>query len=79
MIDELLDDDHPMGEVKLKEVLGHTPRQVRQRSRAAARRMSSYVTASGASNFTCETGVPGYVGSARIDFLCPELLHFSAR
>ncbi|GIL90624.1 hypothetical protein Vretimale_15758 [Volvox reticuliferus] len=28
VIDELLDDDHPMGEVKLKEVLGHTPRQV---------------------------------------------------
>lgn len=28
MIDELLHEDHPMGEVKLKEVLGHTPRQV---------------------------------------------------
>lgn len=27
VIDELLD-DHPVGEVKLKEVLGHTPRQV---------------------------------------------------
>lgn len=30
VIDELLD-DHPVGEVKLKEVLGHTPRQVRGR------------------------------------------------
>lgn len=28
VIDELLHEDHPMGEVKLKEVLGHTPRQV---------------------------------------------------
>ncbi|GFR43856.1 hypothetical protein Agub_g4982 [Astrephomene gubernaculifera] len=28
VIGELLDEDHPMGEVKLKEVLGHTPRQV---------------------------------------------------
>ncbi|KAG2498826.1 hypothetical protein HYH03_003019 [Edaphochlamys debaryana] len=28
VISELLDDDHPMGDVKLKEVLGHTPRQV---------------------------------------------------
>lgn len=28
VIDELLDDDHPASEVKLKEVLGHTPLQV---------------------------------------------------
>lgn len=43
MINELLHEDHPMGEVKLKEVLGHTPRQVGVEGEVGARTCKAVV------------------------------------